>query len=109
MKITFSEDEKIQQLQECVDWVLEALGHPEALVTDQSMINDFADYYLSVDEKDKWAEEVGKKLSLEVKRNDYVWEVAERYRNLILSVIPETCRPLTEKEMAWAKKLAESL
>src|SRR5438105_12611087 len=40
-KIVFASDINIRRLREYVDIVLEAVGHPEALVSDRSRIRDF--------------------------------------------------------------------
>jgi hypothetical protein len=70
-KFELAPQEKINALGSRVDRVLEALGHPEALVTDLSTVNDFIedDYDLEV---------VSIELGIRVDASDYIWELAEQ-------------------------------
>lgn len=72
-KIVFAANTKIDQLLEWVNHVLEAVGHPEALVTDLSTIGDFPSGRVNLDK-------ICKKLGFEVAAKDYIWEVAEQVR-----------------------------
>jgi len=76
MKIEKAKSDKIddEKLWPYVHKVLEILGHPESLVTDESKIFDFT---FSEPEK---AKEISKKLGFEVKQSDYVVDVAEKLR-----------------------------
>ena len=57
-----------------VERVVDALGHPEALVTDLSTIGDFG---LDADERSA----VSAKLGLTLSDDDYVYEIARRLRD----------------------------
>jgi len=72
-KIELAEHDKIDFLQDYVDKVLEAIGHPEALVTNESLVWDFTS------DKGK-LKRVSKKLGFDVDPNDYIWQLAERYK-----------------------------
>lgn len=74
-KIEIAPSSKIDELRPHVDQVLEAIGHPEALVTDESMIWDFS---LSDEEIDTAVE----KLPTWLTRMCYIIEVAERLKKL---------------------------
>lgn len=76
-KIELASQCKIDQLLEYVDIVLEALGHPEALVTDESEIWDF---HPSKNGQAEWLKEISEKLGIDVTIRDYIWEVAEHVR-----------------------------
>ncbi|MBM3129952.1 MAG: hypothetical protein FJ009_15185 [Chloroflexi bacterium] len=73
-RIELAGRDKIESLGEYVDRVLEALGHPEALVTDESQVWDFT---RDTNELKK----IAKKLGFAITKNDYVWELAERCKN----------------------------
>ena len=76
-KIELCSQEKIKELEPYIDEVVRALGHKEALVTDESMVSDFLD----IVDKKRWAGQIAKakkKLGVEVFSDDYIWEVAER-------------------------------
>lgn len=64
-------------LREYVNIVLEAVGHPEAYVTDESSIWDF--HPMKKGQED-WLKKVSEKLGFEVTTKDYLWEVAEQVR-----------------------------
>jgi hypothetical protein len=72
-KIVLAEQDYIVLFGAEVDVVLEAMGHPEALVTDISCVSDFC---LTKKELASLREELGVRVS----DHDYVWEVAERVR-----------------------------
>lgn len=73
--IVFASTLNIERLQPYVDRVLEAVGHPEALVTDKSMIADFPI-------EDDELPELSEKLGVEVKQDSYIWKLAEDLSNL---------------------------
>lgn len=64
----------VDTLEEYVELVLNALGHPEALVTDLSTIGDFG---LEDDERCAASAQLGVTLS----DDDYVYEIARRLRD----------------------------
>ncbi len=70
-KIELAENDKIKLLHKYVDEVLEALGHPEALVTNESLVWDFTS------DKNE-LKRLAKKLKFSVDGNDYIWQLAER-------------------------------
>ena len=76
-RVVLASDDKGEVNYGYVMKVLEALGHPEALVTDESEVYDFM---LGMDEKKekKWLSALGKRLGVEVQGNDYIWEVAKK-------------------------------
>jgi len=64
----------VDTLESYVELVLDALGHPEALVTDLSTIGDFG---LDDDERSAASATLGVALS----DDDYVYEIARRIRD----------------------------
>ena len=64
----------VDTLESYVELVLDALGHPEALVTDLSTIGDFG---LDDDERSAASATLGVALS----DDDYVYEIARRLRD----------------------------
>ena len=79
-KIELASQNKIDKLQPYIDKVLKALGHPEALVTDESMVCDFLDIF-DKDERVKQVKKAHKKIGVNIFPGDYIWEVAERIKN----------------------------
>jgi hypothetical protein len=66
-----------------VDKILKVLGHPEALVTDESYISDFLPFF-STEEKYRSFERFSKKMKkmgIEVDFQDSIIEVAERLKD----------------------------
>jgi hypothetical protein len=76
-KIEFASRNKLDQLAEWVEIVLEAVGHPEAFVSDGSSIWDF---HPLKEGQEEWLKEVSDKLGFPVSTKDYIWEVAEQVR-----------------------------
>ena len=74
------DQDKTEELQPYVDKVLKALGHSDALATDESYVTDFLDVFASSAEKGKMLKKLSKKLKVEVSVQDYVWQVAERLK-----------------------------
>ncbi len=67
------------QLEARVARVLAAIGHPEAMVTDESMVWDFSPLGASATERASWLDKLRTKLCLdELSMRDYIWQVAER-------------------------------
>ncbi len=82
-KFELAPQDKVDDLQLYVDQVLKALGHPDALATDESYISDFLPFIGSMGRKEafeKFSKKM-KKLGIEVKFEDSIIEVAERLRN----------------------------
>lgn len=76
-RIELASQSKIDQFQEYVDAVLEALGHPEALVTDESKIWDF---YPFKEGREDSLKKLSDKLGFQITTKDYIWEIAEQLR-----------------------------
>jgi len=83
MQINLATSEKVGQLHYYVDLVLDALGHPEALVTDESRLSDFLIGYLfsCKSEDDSRLKDLQEYLAIEINHDDYIWKIAERYKN----------------------------
>lgn len=73
--IDLAPTDRVDQLAPEIEKVLEALGHPEALVTDQSAIGDFG--VMEQHEID-W---IAGFLGVEVQRRDYLVTIAQRLRD----------------------------
>ena len=74
--------EKVIQYSDFVNIILENLGHPEALVTDESKISDFLNIF-DKDNRGKEFEEFLKKMEswvINVNKNDYICYVAEKMK-----------------------------
>jgi len=76
-KIVPADKNKIDALREYVMVVLEAVGHPEAYVTDESSIWDFHPIKKG---QEAWLKKVSSRLGFKVATRDYIWEVAEQVR-----------------------------
>lgn len=70
-----------KELEPFVNNVLDALGHPEALVTDDSIVWDFLPLNSGLEEVNKTISDAAKKLGTYVQSKDYIWEVAERVKD----------------------------
>jgi len=78
-KIEHAERDKIEDLDLYVQKVLEALGHPEAFVTDESMIWDFVPHLgSSSPETQVFLDALGEKLGFKVDHQDYIWDLAKK-------------------------------
>lgn len=99
-KIEFSPQEKVEEegLQPYISRVLEAVGHPEAWISDMSIISDFAPYDIirnaGVDRKgrvcdkavesentEQFLRDVSVSLGFEVRLDDYIYRLAEMLRD----------------------------
>ena len=79
-EIVLADQDKVVEMGEYVQKVLVALGHPEALVTDESYVTDFLDIF-DADLREKQLKKLEKKLKMKITKNDHVWEIAERIKN----------------------------
>ncbi len=70
-RIVSAPDDQVVELDSECQQVLEALGHPEAYITDLSALSDFC-----VDEIE--AQEMSVELGVEISRSDLIVEVARR-------------------------------
>jgi hypothetical protein len=81
-KISLARSSKVDKLDLWVDKVLKILGHGDALVTDMSTLWDFFDIFNNNEDKEKkllskWE----KKLGFPVKGSDYIWKVAQKFKD----------------------------
>ena len=78
--IDLAPTDEIEHLGVWIDEVLKALGHPDALVTDESWIGDFAPFGGSSDEKAAFLIQLEAKLGLPVTTRTPLVEVAKKLR-----------------------------
>jgi hypothetical protein len=81
--IELAPQSKIDQLDpdnKYVPKILKALGHSEALITDESEIYHFMCFFCSKKENEKELKKISKKLGVEVNENDYLTEVIEKLK-----------------------------
>lgn len=71
----FAPQDKIDKLGPWVDMVLEAIGHPVAWVSDESMVGDFG-----LDDGE--IADAGIALGFGIKNTDYIYDLAECLRDL---------------------------
>lgn len=76
-RIVWPGNTRLKELRPTVNKILEAVGHPEAYVSDRSRVSDF---FLDMDEKDTHAalQTVSDKLGVDIGEKDLLIEVAER-------------------------------
>ena len=80
VKIKLASQDEVSQLELYVSKVLKALGHPEALVTDESYVSDF----LCVSDEEEASLELAKaclKLGISFNKKDSVVAVARRLKD----------------------------
>ena len=70
-KIVLADDTEVQKNKIKIRKLLRLLGHPEALVTDSSMVSDF------ITSDRKW-KSIQKKLGFELKDNDFLVDVVKK-------------------------------
>ena len=75
-KFTLAKQDRVDARQKSVTILLKALGHPEALVTDEATLSQFLDFF-SQKRRDKQLKRLEKKLGFPVRECDYIWQVAE--------------------------------
>ena len=63
-----------------VEHVLEVLGYPEALVTDESQIWDFIGLDSEKEESKQFLEKISEKLGFQVLEKDYIVDVAKKLK-----------------------------
>ncbi len=80
--IVLAEREEALRLKAHVNMVVAALGHPEALVTDESYVSDFLSFIhhepLGSQLRRKELKKACKKLKMEIGENELVIDVAKR-------------------------------
>ena len=74
-KVEFAPTAGVDLHEEAVQRVLEALGHPDAWVSDESMVADFEGWG---EDRAAWLQQVSKALGFEVKTGDYIIDIAGR-------------------------------
>ena len=93
-RLQFASQDRISELWPYVQRVLEALGHPEAWVSDESTVGDFLEW-VGTGEFDEDGielaelagegevlEDLHARLGLEeIEANDYIWEIARRLKD----------------------------
>lgn len=77
-KIEFSPSDGIEALQDHVDVILRATGHPRAWVSDRSCIGDFRP---EGDSKESFEFTISDRLGMIVTCGDYIVDVARRLKN----------------------------
>jgi hypothetical protein len=80
-RIEFAPQTKIAALGEWVDRALEALGHPEAWVSNQSSVGDFLSCAAKATERRAELRAISRRLGFPVKASDRVYELAVRLRD----------------------------
>jgi len=81
MKFESAAQDNVGKLQPYVDRILEALGHPEAFVTDESIVGDFINVFSSKEERYVVVAQLSSKLGLVIETKDYIYKIAERLRD----------------------------
>ena len=81
IKFELADQDKTVALEEFVNKIIKALGHPEALVTDESLISDYLDIFDS-QYGIKQLEKAKKIIKVDIFPGDYIWEVAERMKEV---------------------------
>jgi len=76
-KIVHSSNEKVKALDVWVRKILDEIGVGSAYVTDRSKIGDF---YVILEESD--LPEISKKFGFNITWDDFLWEVAEKLKNI---------------------------
>jgi len=83
-KFELASQDKVNDLEKYVGKVLEALGHPEALVTDESRVFDFTHFIMDEQEYEKDKNEqllkAFKELGIEIDEDDYIYRIADKLR-----------------------------
>lgn len=77
IKFELASQDKTKKMRTYMHIIAKALGHPEALITDESMVSDFLDIFDKV-ERAKQILKAKKKIKVDICPGDYLWEVAER-------------------------------
>jgi len=79
-KVEMAPSDMVGSLYLYVDKILEAVGHPEAMVTDESLISDFMDMNLSKKDMDKWYEDISRKLKIKINPRDSIISIANNLK-----------------------------
>ena len=84
IKIELARQNYVDQYEEQVKFILKTLGHPEALVTDETLIWDLVHMFDSGG-YDKQLAKMSKKVGFSVEPNDVLWKVAKKIKALSAS------------------------
>lgn len=79
-KIELAEQNKTKEYDKEIYLILKALGHPEALVTDESCISDFLDIF-NQNRRQIQIKKFERKIGIKIQGDEYLWMVAEKIRN----------------------------
>ena len=79
-KFELASQEECDQLEPYVDRVLVALGHPEALVTDESYVSDFLCFFDKIEAEEE-LKEARRKLGISFDIKDSVVDVASKLKD----------------------------
>ena len=79
-KIILAERVRSSDLETGIENILEVLGFPGSLITDESEIGDFIDIYATEEEKEKILDRVEEQLGVSVDVTDYLVDIAERIK-----------------------------
>lgn len=77
--IELARQEESKKLEKYVNRVLKALGHPEALITDESMVWDMIGTF--GEDMQKELDKARKKLKININSNELIINVAKRLRD----------------------------
>ena len=84
-KIEMASTDDVSKYQKEIRVILKILGHPEALVSDESSIWDFLSHFGSKEENKEYNQEMLEKIScrlaLDIKPDDLLIDIAKRIRN----------------------------
>lgn len=83
-RITLAEQDGVDTFEKEVSQLLGALGHPEAMVTDESQIRDFLVWGVPSDDPDNMEKlaAVSALMGRPVQRQDVLWELGRELRAL---------------------------
>ncbi len=81
LKIELAGMDLVDSLAPYINKVIKAIGHPEALVTDESLVWDFLNVF-DTKEKSKQLKRLNIKMGFKVNEDDFVWQVAEKLKNV---------------------------
>ena len=79
-KIVSAPTDKIAEAGALVDRILDAVGHPEAYVTDESMVSDFFEIGLDKKGRSRELARIRGLLGVQLSAGDYLFELALRMR-----------------------------
>ena len=69
-RVEMASQDSVNELEPYVDEVLEALGHPEALVTDESTLSDFFDIFGSKEDREKEFQDFKERVGVDIGTDD---------------------------------------